>query len=142
MRILIVDDDRDTRDSVSEVLLAEGFSPSQAENGSDALRFLARTPVAPDVVVLDAKMPVMDGESFLRALRALKDERSTIPVVIVTGLASTPEGRIGDTPIEVADRESKVRRGSVRADAVVYKPLDGARVLEAIARVLSRRALQ
>jgi CheY-like chemotaxis protein len=81
--VLIVDDNADLRTSLADVLELEGWHTLQAANGADALRALARDH-APDVIVLDLLMPVMDGRQFLSALRA-DPSRAGMPVVIMTG---------------------------------------------------------
>jgi len=67
--VLLVDDDRDIRETLSELLDASGYAVLQAENGQIALDVLKTTPRFPCVVVLDLSMPVLDGREFLR-LRA------------------------------------------------------------------------
>src|ERR1035441_1524048 len=58
-RILLVDDDPTVRDSLNEVLVAEGYSVIQAENGQQALDLANQLPV--DLVLLDLNMPVKNG---------------------------------------------------------------------------------
>ena len=67
--VLLVDDDRHVRESMSQLLDAKGYSTVQAENGQKALEILKETPHLPCLIVLDLAMPVMDGYRFLR-LRA------------------------------------------------------------------------
>ncbi|MGI4947149.1 MAG: response regulator transcription factor [Janthinobacterium lividum] len=76
--IALVDDDRNILTSVSIALQAEGFVTRVYTNGEAALRSLLDNP--PDLVVLDIKMPRMDGLELLRRLR----ERSTTPVIFLT----------------------------------------------------------
>lgn len=71
-RVLLVEDDRDVRESLVEVLEAEGHSVVQARNAREGLEQLAR-PGAPAVVLLDMRLPGMDGGGFLGALQALPD---------------------------------------------------------------------
>ena len=80
--ILIVDDDREIRESLSDLLEDEGYSVTTAVNGQDAIDQLHRVR-HPCLVLLDLMMPVMDGHEFLRALRA-DDRLAPIPVVIVS----------------------------------------------------------
>ena len=61
--ILIVEDDRAIREPLSVLLRGEGYRVSLAENGQEALRKL-RTEPSPDIIVLDLRMPVMDGWEF------------------------------------------------------------------------------
>ena len=65
-RILVVEDDRGIRDFVREVLLDEGYGVETAIDGLDAISQLNS---APDLIVLDLGMPLMDGYEFLGRLR-------------------------------------------------------------------------
>ncbi len=76
--IALVDDDRNILTSVSIALQAEGFSVRIYSDGEAALRAFAEN--APDLVVLDIKMPRLDGMEVLRRLR----EKSQIPVIFLT----------------------------------------------------------
>ncbi len=86
--MLIIDDDPDIRDAVTEVLSFEGhevFTASEGEQGLVRCR-----QVRPDLVLLDLMMPGMNGWDFLRALR--RDETlSRTPVVVVSALGRVPE---------------------------------------------------
>jgi two-component system, OmpR family, response regulator MprA len=64
-RVLIVEDDEDIRETLAYTLFSEGYDARTACNGRDALGVIAIW--APDVIVLDLMMPVMDGPTFLRA---------------------------------------------------------------------------
>jgi two-component system response regulator ChvI len=76
--IALVDDDRNILTSVSIALQAEGFAVRIYSDGEAALRAFAEN--APDLVVLDIKMPRIDGMEVLRRLR----EKSQIPVIFLT----------------------------------------------------------
>ncbi len=76
--IALVDDDRNILTSVSIALQAEGFVTRLYSDGDAALRSLLDNP--PDLIVLDIKMPRMDGLELLRRLR----ERVTTPVIFLT----------------------------------------------------------
>jgi two-component system response regulator ChvI len=76
--IALVDDDRNILASVSIALQAEGFAVRIYSDGDVALRAFAEN--APDLVVLDIKMPRMDGMEVLRRLR----EKSQVPVIFLT----------------------------------------------------------
>lgn len=81
-RILLVDDDADIRDTLSEFLQDEGYEVLCAQNGREALEHLRRPP-SPCVILLDLSMPVMDGLEF--RVEQMKDPSlAAIPVVIVT----------------------------------------------------------
>ena len=78
-RILLVDDDPTVRDSLNDVLVAEGYLVILAENGQQALDIAARLPV--DLAVLDLNMPVKNGwDTFER----LTTDHPLIPIIIAT----------------------------------------------------------
>lgn len=85
--VLIVDDEVDLRDSVREVLGDEGYRVFVASNGQEALALL-RTIPRPSVIILDLFMPIMGGNEFYRALRAIPS-LADIPVLISTSDPST-----------------------------------------------------
>src|SRR4051812_28781572 len=66
-RVLVVDDDPSILTSVAEVLSEDGYLVTTADDGARALGLLERT--APDLVVSDVRMPVMDGLTLLREIR-------------------------------------------------------------------------
>ena len=83
--VLVVDDDPEIRESLSELLDHRGYSVLQAENGRRALDLLkAVPPRTPCIVVLDLAMPVLDGHQFLK-YRAEDPVLRHIPVVVVSG---------------------------------------------------------
>jgi signal transduction histidine kinase/CheY-like chemotaxis protein len=87
-RVLIVEDDPDTRESLITFFRAEGFEPLAAENGARALEIL-RSAGRPDLILLDLMMPVMDGWQFRKAQLADTTLRP-IPCVVVTAGFTAP----------------------------------------------------
>jgi len=79
-RVLVVDDDRGIREFVCTVLADEGYEVSEAIDGRQALEHADR--VRPDVILLDMRMPVMDGWEFARTYRQRPGPHA--PIVIVT----------------------------------------------------------
>ena len=77
--ILVVDDEADIRAMVSEFLMSEGYGVWPAKNGAEALAVLDRA--WPSLVLLDMRMPVLNGWEFARAL---VDRRLPLPVVVMT----------------------------------------------------------
>jgi CheY-like chemotaxis protein len=77
--ILVVDDERDIRSTVAEMLELEGYAVDEAANGADALEIVERR--APDVILLDMRMPVLDGWGFATELRR---RGMQIPIVVMT----------------------------------------------------------
>ncbi len=116
--VLIVDDDPATRRAVEGALKVEGIEARTAENGAQCL--LAVKEDAPDLVILDVNMPVMDG---LQALRAIRQDTATrhLPVIMLT----------------VRDDDDDVARGWVTGvDFYLTKPFDLQDLLAAVRRAL------
>jgi two-component system, sensor histidine kinase and response regulator len=80
--VLIVDDERDIRDSLKEILEEEGYAVSVAHNGREALALLPSLS-RPCVAILDIIMPVMSGTELYAAMQA-DPALATIPVLIST----------------------------------------------------------
>jgi len=78
-RILVVDDDKNTRLLLKAVLQAENYTVLTAENGRAALDVMEQEHI--DLVVLDIMMPQMDGYEFTRTLR---EGRNNLPVLMVS----------------------------------------------------------
>ena len=88
-KVLVVDDDRDTRDLLQAALEQRGFSVVLTSSGKRAV-VLARQET-PDLILLDLKLPGMDGYEVLRRLKS-SDETANIPVIVITG--SLTEGEL------------------------------------------------
>jgi DNA-binding response OmpR family regulator len=80
--ILIVDDDEGVTTTFARMLRLEGYRVHTASTAEIGLSQAERS--RPDAIILDLRMPLIDGLGFLRRLRAL-DDRRRIPVAIVTG---------------------------------------------------------
>jgi len=83
-RVLLVDDYPDAREMYTEYLEFSGFEVVEAGNGMEALQRAAET--APDIILMDLSLPVMDGWEATRRLKA-DDSTKDIPVLAVTGHA-------------------------------------------------------
>jgi DNA-binding response OmpR family regulator len=81
--ILLVDDDPGLQRVMTRFLTMEGFAPIVAANGQEALDYL-RAGGGARVIVLDLRMPVMDGWAFRKAQRA-DPAIAAIPVVVLSG---------------------------------------------------------
>src|SRR3954471_14325357 len=80
-RVLIVDDEEGFRDGVADLLQMEGYTVSVARDAVEAVRVL---PVfRPEVILLDLRMPNLDGEGFLRGMTGLPASRG-VPVVLIS----------------------------------------------------------
>ncbi len=84
--VLIVDDDREIREVLGEILADEGFAVEASWNGQTALARLQEG-FRPDVIILDIMMPAMDGLTF-RALQRQQPELASIPVIGLTAFPS------------------------------------------------------
>jgi DNA-binding response OmpR family regulator len=81
-KILIVDDDEGVTQTFARMLRLEGYQVRTAVSAESGLRVAEES--HPDAIILDLRMPLVDGLGFLRRLRA-KDEQRQTPVAIVTG---------------------------------------------------------
>jgi two-component system, OmpR family, response regulator ChvI len=117
--IALVDDDRNILTSVSIALQAEGFAVRLYSDGDTALKALIEN--QPDLVVLDIKMPRMDGMEVLKRLR----EKSQVPVIFLTSK---------DTEIDEA------LGLAMGADDYIGKPFSQRLLIERIRAVLRRTA--
>src|SRR2546425_8892745 len=87
VRVLLVEDDLNTRESLGTLLRQRGARVTATESAAEGLRALEREP--PDVLVSDLGMPQEDGFALIRKVRALGQERGgRVPAVALTGYAS------------------------------------------------------
>jgi CheY-like chemotaxis protein len=119
--VLIVDDEEDMRLAVKMLLHRLGHSTFEAPDGKSALSLLASSPV--DVVLLDIRMPEMDGTQVLAKIR---ESHKDLPVVMVTGYGSV------DTAVEV------MRLG---ADDYISKPFHNHQLKAILEKVVEKRRL-
>lgn len=84
-KILITDDDRNLRRILREILEVKGFSTMEAADGREALDIFTKT--RPDAVILDLKMPGMNGMETLQEFKKLDPE---VPVIIITAYGDVP----------------------------------------------------
>ena len=117
-KVIIVDDDRDTREMLTLALELEGFDVGQAANG---LRLISAMHVdRPDVILLDVMMSWIDGFELCRAVKK-NDEFRDIPVIFISAKKTANDIRTG-----------------LAAGAADYfsKPIDMERLLARIAQVI------
>src|SRR5579871_6175764 len=112
-RILVVEDEAEIRDFVAMVLDSEGYRVTTAANGAVALDQLGREPY--DLILLDMRMPVMDGWSFATAYRGRKGPHA--PIVVLT-----------------AARDAAERAAQIRAEGYLGKPFDLDELLSMVAQ--------
>lgn len=119
--ILVVEDDRDIRDVLAEILTEEGYRVLVAEDGAEGLQRLRDGP-APDLILLDLMMPRMDGYQF-REEQLRHPAWARIPLVLLTA------------GVETSDKIA-----ALGAMDVVRKPVKIEFLLDLIGTVLRRAA--
>jgi CheY-like chemotaxis protein len=119
--VLVVDDDLDIREALSEILADHGFQVSCAANGREALTLLRGTSDPPSVILLDLMMPILDGYGFLEEHR--KDASlAVIPVAIITAGHGVDRARIGEVTPIVSKPINMPRLFSVLDDLCALRP--------------------
>jgi two-component system cell cycle response regulator DivK len=111
--ILIVEDQKDNRRILRDLLAAAGFDTIEAENGEEALSAVRQRP---DLILMDIQLPVMDGYEATRRIKS-DPALSAIPIIVVTSYA-------------LAGDEAKARAAG--CDAYVTKPYSPRQLLAAI----------
>jgi DNA-binding NtrC family response regulator len=122
MKLLLIDDDEHVAQVLAEAFASQGHATAIRYTGEDGLAYLTRE--RPDAVVLDVRLPRLNGVAVLRQIRATDP---ALPVIIMTGLA---------TPSEIAE----ARRLGVTE--IIEKPDILRHFSEALARIASRDRLQ
>ena len=117
--LLVAEDDRAVRESLTRALQLEGYAVVTAGDGAEALR--AAASATPDVIVLDVSMPIIDGLTVCKVLRA---DGNKVPILMLTARTETP------------DRVAGLDAG---ADDYVPKPFELDELLARL-RALLRRA--
>jgi CheY-like chemotaxis protein len=116
-RILVVDDEEGFRDGVADLLNMEGYAVSVARNAIEAVSMLPD--FRPDIILLDLRMPLLDGEAFLRGMRGLPASRD-VPVVLISAKEELPA---------IASRHG--------AAGYLSKPFEAPQLLSLLERVLA-----
>jgi DNA-binding NtrC family response regulator len=140
MKIAIVDDEKDMRQSISQWLALSGFDTETYASAEDALKGLS--PDFPGIVVSDVKMPGMDGMQFLKKLKGVD---SSLPVIMITGHGDVPMAveamRVGafdflekpfnpDRMTELAKRATTARRLTLDNRALRRELSDGTAIIK------------
>jgi two-component system response regulator MprA len=118
VHVLLAEDDRAVRESLSRALTLEGYDVRSVSNGALALEALREVPA--DLVLLDVSMPLVDG---LTVCRVLRSEHSRVPILMLTARTET------------SDRVAGLDAG---ADDYLAKPFDLAELLARMRALLRR----
>jgi CheY-like chemotaxis protein len=121
-KILLVEDNEMNRDMLSRRLVRKGYEVVMALDGQQAVEAVKSQ--APDLILMDMSLPVIDGWEVTRRIKAAPDTQA-IPVIALTAHAMA------------SDREKSMQAG---CDDYDTKPIDFPRLLEKIAALLQRGA--
>ncbi|GAA6178883.1 MULTISPECIES: sigma-54-dependent transcriptional regulator [unclassified Shimia] len=139
MKIAIVDDEQDMRQSISQWLALSGYDTETYGSAEDALKSLG--PDFPGIVISDIKMPGMDGMQFLKKLMGAD---SALPVIMITGHGDVPMAveamRVGaydflekpfnpDRMTQLAKKATSARRLTLDARALRRELSDGDQIM-------------
>lgn len=125
--ILVIDDSLFIRSALTEALTTRGFQVLTAENGKEGLSVLQRT--APDAILMDVVMPIMDGWETCRQIRAAANLQA-VPIIIMTHKNTSSD---------------LLRAFEAGANDFLEKPIEADVVVEAIRNAMaraSRRAVE
>ena len=119
--VLLIEDDRDMRWAMRNILADAGLDVAEAEAGAAGLEMAARR--TPDVVLLDMRMPGLGGDEVLRHFRSLDPD---LPVIVVTAHGTIP-GAV-----------SAIRDGAFE---YITKPFRNTHLVETVQRAVARRSV-
>ncbi len=120
--IMVVDDERDIRDSLSDVLRDEGYEVITAESAEEGLEKMATAP--PDVVLLDIWMPGMDGVEMLKEVMS---SYTNMPVIMISGHATI---------------DTAVKTTRLGAYDFIEKPLSLDNIILTVSHALEQKSLK
>lgn len=128
-KVLLIDDDRDFRESVESLLESEGYEVLQASSGKEGLKRLREE--RPDVIILDIMMEsIVEGYAVNQAIKFQPEYEAftSVPIIMVSSIEQTPDERFS-------------RAGEldmVRPDRYLTKPLDIPLFLEVVEKAARR----
>jgi len=124
-KVLLVDDEVDFLDTLSERMRTRGMEVSTANTGIEALQKVEKE--AYDVIILDLQMPGVDG---LEALKVLKAKRPELQVILLTGHATVEKGieamKLGvmdflEKPADLSQLTEKIKKAQAKKMLIVEK---------------------
>ena len=127
-KVLLVDDEIDFVNALSERMAARGLLVETAHNGEEALTTIARTSF--DAVILDLAMPGMDGIETLKAMRRINPG---IQVILLTGHGTVKRGieamKLGamdflEKPTDIAELIQKIKDAKAKQTAAAEKKIE------------------
>jgi CheY-like chemotaxis protein len=121
MKVLFIEDDPMNRRVVADMLDVAGATMTEAENGEIGLRVLDAEDFR--MVLVDLRMPGMDGIEVIQRIRARTDSKAAVPIIVITA----------DTAVDL--RERCLVAG---ADDVLFKPVAMDALFDAMGRILAR----
>ncbi|MCJ7628181.1 MAG: response regulator [Longimicrobiales bacterium] len=145
-RVLVVDDDENTRRFLTVALEENGYEAITAEDGDDGFRKVQES--TPDLILLDVMMPKKTGFSLFKQLRRM-EEYKDIPIIMLTGVAGVleedealAEGDTFESPFDSL-REglrrgiAKMREeGLIRPERFIDKPIDPEELIESVKGII------
>jgi two-component system, OmpR family, response regulator QseB len=123
VNVLFIEDDRMNRRVVRDMLDVAGVGMAEAESAEAGLAMLDAEHY--DMLLVDLRMPGMDGITAIEHIRAREDDRASVPIIVITA----------DTAIDL--RERCLAAG---ADEVLFKPVAMDALFDAMGRILARDA--
>jgi DNA-binding NtrC family response regulator len=124
-KVLLVDDEVDFLDTLSERMRTRGMEVSTSSSGAEALKKVEQESY--DVIILDLMMPGVDG---LEALKILKEKRPELQVILLTGHASVEKGieamKLGamdflEKPADLSQLTEKIKKAQAKKMLIVEK---------------------
>ena len=128
-KLLVIDDEKDVRATVKEILVRAGYEVEVASNGQEGLDKLRES--GADLVITDIIMPGIDGVAVLRQVR---DEHPGIPVIVISG-----GGNIAPLEYEPAAIKTGAYLASAKiagADVTLTKPFARKELIEVVQQLL------
>lgn len=122
MNILFIEDDAMNRRVVRDMLDVAGATMAEAPLAEEGLAMIDRHDY--DVILVDLRMPGMDGHEAIRRIRARDDAKRNLPIIVITA----------DTAVDL--RERCIEAG---ADEVLFKPVAMDALFDAIGRILATK---